>query len=200
MPNGKVMLILLTVGLIKKISLYKTSYFPEPHTNKNKIEVNLDLPNYATKSDLENRTGGDTSQFAKKDDFGKLKLEIEKLDTNKPTFSMLQLQKGKGVDYILSWKSKGSFSFTISTQHSHFLFRLNFFDYKIGIEFDGDHFVVEQIIYTTKIVNVYIVYELDKRPKIFLNNFKLKNCLFDTSNTTKNSNKSKWVYSGIPGS
>ena len=143
------------------------------------------MPNYATKSDLENRTGGDTSQFAKKDDFGKLKLEIEKLDTNKPTFSMLQLQKGKGVDYILSWKSKGSFSFTISTQHSHFLFRLNFFDYKIGIEFDGDHFVVEQIIYTTKIVNVYIVYELDKRPKIFLNNFKLKNCLFDTSNTTK---------------
>ena len=25
------------------------SYFPEPETNKNKIEVELDLPNYATK-------------------------------------------------------------------------------------------------------------------------------------------------------
>ena len=28
------------------------SYFPEPHTNKNKIEVQLNLSNYATKSDL----------------------------------------------------------------------------------------------------------------------------------------------------
>ena len=27
------------------------SYFPEPETNKNKIEVELDLPNYATKSE-----------------------------------------------------------------------------------------------------------------------------------------------------
>ena len=28
------------------------SYFPDPHTNKNKIEFELDLSNYATKSDL----------------------------------------------------------------------------------------------------------------------------------------------------
>ena len=28
------------------------SYFPEPFTNKNKTEVDLDLSNYATKSDL----------------------------------------------------------------------------------------------------------------------------------------------------
>ena len=33
------------------------SYFPEPETNKNKIEVELDLPNYATKSE----PGVDTS-------------------------------------------------------------------------------------------------------------------------------------------
>ena len=42
----------LTIELIKNILLYKTSYFPEPHTNKNKIEVELDLSNYETKLDL----------------------------------------------------------------------------------------------------------------------------------------------------
>ena len=44
--NGKAMAISLTVGLIKKILLYKMSYFTEPYTSKNKIEVELDLSNY----------------------------------------------------------------------------------------------------------------------------------------------------------
>ena len=37
---------------IRKISLCKMSYFPEPYTrSKNKIKVELGLPNYATKFD-----------------------------------------------------------------------------------------------------------------------------------------------------
>ena len=36
----------------KKISLYKMSYFPEPHTySRNKIKAELDLSNYAIKQD-----------------------------------------------------------------------------------------------------------------------------------------------------
>ena len=43
------------------------SYFPELHTHsKSRIELELDLSNYATKSDLKNTTGFDTSDFAKK--------------------------------------------------------------------------------------------------------------------------------------
>ena len=43
----------LTVGLIKRISLYKMSYFLQPYTlSKNKVKAELDLPNYAAKSDL----------------------------------------------------------------------------------------------------------------------------------------------------
>ena len=43
MLNGKTMIIRLIVGLIKRISLYKMSYFPEPYTHrKNKITVKLD--------------------------------------------------------------------------------------------------------------------------------------------------------------
>ena len=60
------MIIILTVGLIQKILLYKMSYFTEPHTHrKNKIQVELYLSNYAIKSDLRNSTGVDTSDFAK---------------------------------------------------------------------------------------------------------------------------------------
>ena len=53
-------------SLIKTMSLYILIYFSEPYTsNKSKIKVELDLPNYVTKSDLKNTTGVDRSNFAK---------------------------------------------------------------------------------------------------------------------------------------
>ena len=39
---------------------------------KKKIEVELDLSNYATKSDLKNATGVDALQFATRDDLANL--------------------------------------------------------------------------------------------------------------------------------
>ena len=63
------MIIHLIVGLIKKISLYEMSYFPGPFThNKNKIKIELDLCNYATKYVLKNAIGINRSDFAKKID------------------------------------------------------------------------------------------------------------------------------------
>ena len=51
----------------KKDTLYKLSYFPEPHTySKSKMEVQLASSNYATKSDLKNTPGVDTPEFAEK--------------------------------------------------------------------------------------------------------------------------------------
>ena len=42
MSNEKVMIILLTVGLIEMIFLYKMNYFPEPFThNKSKAKLEL---------------------------------------------------------------------------------------------------------------------------------------------------------------
>ena len=53
MANVKTMLIILAVELIKNIFLYKMSYLPEPQTHSNnKAKIELDLANYATKSDL----------------------------------------------------------------------------------------------------------------------------------------------------
>ena len=57
----------------KRYCYIKMSYFSPYSRSKNKIEVKLDLPNYAKKPDLKNAIGVDTSQFAKKDDLGNLK-------------------------------------------------------------------------------------------------------------------------------
>ena len=62
---------------------YKNEFFPLYIHSKNKIEVELDLSNYATKFDLKNTTGVDTLQFSKKDDLDNLKLEVDKLDIDK---------------------------------------------------------------------------------------------------------------------
>ena len=41
-----------------------------------------------------------------------------------------------------------------------------------------------------------MVYDLDNCSKLRLRNFILKNCLFGATNIVKNSDKSKYVYSG----
>ena len=56
--------------------------------------------------------------------------------------------------------------------------------------------VVEKNNYGIEIINVYIVYDLGNWPKISLNNFALKSCLFGATNIVKNSDNCKYVYSG----
>ena len=44
MSSGKAVIIILKAGLIKRILLYKISYFPEPYTiSKNKIKAKIDF-------------------------------------------------------------------------------------------------------------------------------------------------------------
>ena len=60
--NGKALINLSIVGLLKK-TLYKMSqYFPKPYKNfEGNIDFKVDLSNYATKEDITNATGVDTS-------------------------------------------------------------------------------------------------------------------------------------------
>ena len=44
------------------------------------VKVELDLSNYATKADLKNATGVDTSKFAKKADLASWKSKVDELD------------------------------------------------------------------------------------------------------------------------
>ena len=66
---------LLEPSKIKSTNIWY-QYSPQPHTNKNKIEVQLDLSNYATKFGIKNTTGIDTSQFAKTDDLANIKSDV----------------------------------------------------------------------------------------------------------------------------
>ena len=61
-----------------------SKYFPEQKSSRQRVKVELDLSNYATKADLKNATGtDDTSQFLKKVDLANLKSDGDKLDIDK---------------------------------------------------------------------------------------------------------------------
>ena len=61
-----------------------SQYFPKPYQPfGGDIHVKVDLSNYATKSDLKNATGIDTSKLAAKSDLVSLKTEVDKLDIDK---------------------------------------------------------------------------------------------------------------------
>ena len=90
-------------------------------------------------------------------------------------------------------KSNGIYSFKLKPLYITFLHNLKLSGYRIGIKFDKNTLAVEQNNYLTKIVNVYIVYELYTWPRNPTNNFKFKNCLFGATNIVKNSDKGMYV-------
>ena len=60
-----------------------SEYFPEPKPSGGRVKVELDLSNYARKTDLKNATEVDTSSFAKNIDLANLKSDVDKLDIDK---------------------------------------------------------------------------------------------------------------------
>ena len=61
-----------------------SQYFPKPYEPfGGDINVKVDLSNYATKADLKNATGIDTSKLAAKSDLTGLKAEVDKIDIDK---------------------------------------------------------------------------------------------------------------------
>ena len=60
-----------------------SEYFPKPNSLRANVKVGLDLPNYATKTDLKNETDVDASSFAKKSDLTNLKSNVDKLNFDK---------------------------------------------------------------------------------------------------------------------
>ena len=66
--------------IVKKDIIWLSEYFPGPKSSGGRVKVELDLSNYATKADLKNATGVDTSKFVKKTDLANLKSDVDKLD------------------------------------------------------------------------------------------------------------------------
>ena len=83
---------------MKTMLLNKMSCFPELFTrSKNKIKVELDLSNYAAKSDLKSATDADTSNFAKKSDLASLKPNVQKIYIDKLKAALIDLSKLSNV-------------------------------------------------------------------------------------------------------
>ena len=81
MSNGKVMIIHLIVGLIKKIQydsigcncIKMSQYFPKPYESfGGDINVRNDLSNYATKVEIKHISHVDTSSFVLKSNLASL--------------------------------------------------------------------------------------------------------------------------------
>ena len=60
-----------------------SQYYPPYRSSCNNIEVELDLANYATKTDLNNITHVDVSSFASKTNLAVLKTEVDKIDADR---------------------------------------------------------------------------------------------------------------------
>ena len=72
---------------------YKMSYYPPYKSSSNKIKVELDLTNYATKADLKNITHVDVSSCASKTNLAALNTEVDKIDVDKLKTTSVDLAK-----------------------------------------------------------------------------------------------------------
>ena len=60
-----------------------STYYPPYKSSSQNIKVELDLTNYATKTDLKNIAHVDVSSFASKTNLAALKTEVDKIDADK---------------------------------------------------------------------------------------------------------------------
>ena len=67
----------------KKLNYKMSAYYPPYRSSSNNVKVELDLTNYATKTDLKNITHVDVSSFASKTNLAALKTEVDKIDVDK---------------------------------------------------------------------------------------------------------------------
>ena len=99
MSNGKAMIILLTVGLIKKTQ--KMSYFPTySEVEEEIVSVILNLSNYVTQKEFKSLTKVDTSDFALKTNVAEVKaddIDVGKIDL----IDELQGKNLFGQNYLL---------------------------------------------------------------------------------------------------
>ena len=73
-----------------------SEYFPKPNSLVANVKVELGLTNYATKTDLKNAAGVDTSSFANNVDLTNLKPDVDKLDIDELKNVLTNLNNFKG--------------------------------------------------------------------------------------------------------
>ena len=81
----------------KKLNYKMIAYYPPYRNSSNNVKVELDLTNYATKTDLKNITHVDFSSFASKTNLAALKTEVDKIDVDKLKTTPTDLAKLSNV-------------------------------------------------------------------------------------------------------
>ena len=137
----------------------------------------------------------DSSYFIGKSDF-----EEDGVQNHLLFQPMYRYFKTDSSYHILSWTSKGLYNKSIKPPSAPNNFRtpsLNYLGTKIRVKFSGSCLKQDKVTYTHgKIVNIYIVYEINKKDNKVISNPTLENCLFGTVNLTKNADIDKYRYSG----
>ena len=70
-----------------------STYYPPYKSSSNNIKVELDLTNYATKTDLKNITHVDVSSFTSKTNLAALTTEVDKIDVDKLKTTPIDLDR-----------------------------------------------------------------------------------------------------------
>ena len=100
-----------------------------------------------------------------------------------PTLDTLELRKDKDTDYVLSWDQKGVYKSKLMKLYTASLLSITCSGNRMGIKLDKSPLAAEQNNYSSKIVNVYIVYDLDAtcwpRNPNYISKF--KNFLFEAT-------------------
>ena len=108
--------------------------------------------------------------------------------------------KATNSDYISSWISKGFSNESImppSAANNFLTPSLNYLGTKIRVKFSVRCLKQDKITYTHgRIVNIYIVYEINKKGNTVISDPILENCLFGAVTLTKNTDFDKYGYSG----
>ena len=99
---------------------------------------------------------------------------------------------------ILSWQSKGLSNEKFNPPNTNFSPSIDHVGNKIIVKFNGSCLKQSyKISYThKKIVNIYIVYEINKKDNTIISDPTLESCLFDAVALTKNADIDKWGCSG----
>ena len=102
--------------------------------------------------------------------------------------------------HILSWTSKGLSDESIkppSAPNNFLTPSLNYLRSKIRVKFSGSCLKQDKVTYTHgKLVNIYIVYEINKKDNTVISDPTLENCLFGAVTLTKNADIDKYGYPG----
>ena len=90
--------------------------------------------------------------------------ELQKMFVYQLGFRVIKYYNTR-TGYIIIWRSKGVYTTKLIPIKNDYFPNIKYFEHKIEIRFNYTPLIVEQNSYTTKTVNVYIVYDLDYLPE-----------------------------------